>query len=143
MSNLLGKVAEERMLEDAKSFVRASGQFRTIPDLAKLLRVEVRDLDQQLNDWKDRREIFSIKDGTEGELFPAFAFATNRGPQVSEAIPRVLEIFKDKLSDWGIAAWFIAGSSYLDGDSPKDLVEETPNRVVEAARDEMNEVSHG
>jgi hypothetical protein len=47
------------------------------------------------------------------------------------------------LSDWGIAAWFIAGSSYLDGDSPKDLVEETPNRVVEAARDEMNEVSHG
>lgn len=143
MSNLLGKAAEERMLEDAKSFVRASGQFRTIPDLAKLLRVEVRDLDQQLNDWKDRREILSIRDGTEGELFPVFGFGSKCGLQVSEAIPGVLEIFRGRLSDWGIAAWFIGGSSYLDGDSPRDLVEETPNRVVEAARDEMNEVSHG
>ena len=143
MSHLQGNAAEEPMLEEAKSFIRASGQFRTVPDLAELLRVEIHDLDQQLNEWKDRREIFSIQDGTEGELFPAFAFDSNRGPRVSEAIPRVLEIFGDKLSDWGIAAWFIAGSSYLDGDSPKDLVEETPNRVIEAARDEMNEVSHG
>ena len=143
MSNLLGKAAEERMLEDAKSSIRASGEFRTVPDLAKLLQVEIHDLDQQLNEWKDRREIFSIQDGTEGELFPAFAFDSNRGPRVSEAIPRVLEIFGDKLSDWGIAAWFIAGSRYLDGESPKNLVEEDPNWVIAAARDEMNEVSHG
>lgn len=143
MSHLHSNAAEERMLEDAKSFIRASGEFRTVPDLAKLLRVEIHDLDQQLDEWKDRREIFSIQDGTEGELFPVFAFNTNRGPQLCDAIPRVLEIFGGKLSDWGIAAWFIAGSSYLDGEFPKDLLEENPNRVIAAARDEMNEVSHG
>src|SRR5208282_6158893 len=128
-SYLQGKAAEDRMLEDARSFIRASGEFRTVPDLAKLLRVGIHDLELQLNDSKDRREIFSIQDGTEGELFPIFAFDSNRGPQVSEAIPRVLEIFGDRLSDWGIAAWFIAGNSYLDGASPKNLVEENPNRV--------------
>jgi hypothetical protein len=143
MSHLQGNAPEERMLEDAKSFIRASGQFRTVPDLAELLRVEIHDLDQQLNDWKDRREIFSIQDRPGGELFPVFAFAANRGPQVSEAIPRVLEILGDRLSDWGIAAWFIAGSSSLDGGSAKDLVEETPNRVIEAARDEIKEISDG
>ena len=143
MSHLQGKAAEERMLEDAKGFVRASGEFLTVLNLAELLGVEIHDLDVQLNGWKDRREIFSIQDGTEGELFPAFAFDSIRGAHVSEAIPGVLEIFGDKLSDWGIAAWFIAGSSYLDGESPKDLVEGSPNRVIAAARDEMNGVSHG
>jgi hypothetical protein len=143
MSHLQGKAAEEQMLENAKSFVRASGEFRTVPDLAKLLRIEINDLNQQLHDWKDRREIFSIQDGTEGELFPLFAFDRNRGPRVSEAIPGVLEIFRDRLSDWGIAAWFIAGNSYLDGESPKSLVEKNPNRVIAAALDEISEVSHG
>ena len=59
MSHLQGKAAEDRMLEDTKSFIRASGEFRTVPDLAKLLRVEINDLDQELHDWKDRGEIFS------------------------------------------------------------------------------------
>lgn len=79
MSCLQGKAAEDRMLEDAKSFIRASGEFRTVSDLAKLLRVGIHDLELQLNDWKDCREIFSIQDGTDGELFPAFAFNSKRG----------------------------------------------------------------
>jgi hypothetical protein len=137
------KAAEDRMLEDAKSYIRASGEFRTVPDLAKLLQVEVHNLDQELNDWKDRREIFSIQDEAAGELFPVFGFDSKCGLQVSAAIPGVLEIFRGKLSDWGIATWFIAGNSYLDGESPKDLVEGNPNRVIAAARDEMNGVSHG
>jgi hypothetical protein len=70
-------------------------------------------------------------------------FDRSRGPQVSVAIPNVLEIFGDRLSDWAIAAWFIAGNGYLDGESPKNLVEKNPNRVIAAAQDEMNEVSHG
>ena len=90
MSHLQGNAAEEPMLEEAKSFIRASGQFRTVPDLAELLRVEIHDLDQQLNEWKDRREIFSIQDGTEGELFPLFAFDRNRGPQVAAAIASLI-----------------------------------------------------
>ena len=93
--------------------------------------------------WKNREEIFSIPGGTEGQLFPLFALDPNRGPQVIEAIPKVLRIFGDKLSRWAIAGWFIAACSFLDDQSPKDLVEEEPDWVIAAAEDEMNEVSHG
>ena len=62
---------------------------------------------------------------------------------MSEAIPRNLEIFGDALSDWAIAAWFIADSSYLDVKSPIELVEGNPNRAIAAAQDEMNGVSYG
>ena len=143
MTQLKGKVAEERMLEDAKRFILASGEFRTVPDLAKLLRVDSHRLNQQLNAWRDRNEIFSIQDGTDGELFPVFAFDRNRDLQVFEAIPQILQIFGDKLSRWGIASWFIAACSYLDDQSPKDLIEEDPDWVIAAARDEIDEVSHG
>jgi hypothetical protein len=143
MTQLKGKFAEERMLEDAKRFILASGEFRTVPDLAKLLRVDRHKLNQQVNAWRDRKEIFSIPDGTEGELFPIFAFDRNRDLQVFETIPQILQIFGGKLSRWGIAAWFIAACSYLDDQSPKDVLEEEPDWVIAAARDEIEEVSHG
>ena len=60
-----------------------------------------------------------------------------------EAIPKVLQIFGDKLSRWAIAGWFIAACSYLDDQFPKDLLGEDPDWVVAAARDEIDEISHG
>jgi len=143
MTHLKGKVAEDRMPEDAKRFILASGEFRTVPDLAKILRVDRHRLDQQLNAWRDCGKIFSIPGGTEGELFPLFAFDQNRGLQVFEEIHQIMQIFGDTFSRWGIAGWFIAACSYLDDQSPKDLLEEDPDWVIAAARDEIDEVSHG
>ena len=60
MTELKGKAAEERMLEDAKRFILASGEFRTVSDLARLLQVDSNKLAQQLNAWKKCGEIFSI-----------------------------------------------------------------------------------
>lgn len=120
----------------------ASGEFRTVPELARLLRLDNRKLKQQLNDWKNCGGIFSISGGTEGELFPLFALDPNRGLQVFEAFPKVLQIFEDKLSQWAIAGWFIAACSYLDDQSPKNLLEEDPDWVIAAAQDEIIEISH-
>jgi len=142
MTKLKGEVVQERMLEDAKRSILASGEFRTVADLAEFLRVDRHRLDQQLNAWRDCSKIFSIPGGAEGELFPLFAFDPNRGLQVFEAIHRILQIFGDKLSPWAIAGWFIAACSYLDDQSPKDLVAEDPAWVIAAARDEIDEVSH-
>jgi hypothetical protein len=140
---LNGEVAQERMLEDAKRFILASGEFRTILDLGQLLQVDSHRLDQQLNSWKNRGEIFSILGENGSELFPVFAFDTNSGPQVFEAIPKVLQILGDKLSRWAIAGWFIAACSYLDDQAPKDLLDEDPDWVIAAARDEIDEISRG
>ena len=137
------KAAQERMLEDARRTVLASGEFRTTSDLAKLLQIDRHKLDHQLNVWKDRNEIFSIECGSEGELFPKFAFDRNRDLQVFDAIPQILEIFGNKLSPLVIASWFIADCSYLDDQAPKDVLQADPDWVIAAARDEMDEVSHG
>jgi len=142
-TELKGNAAEERMLEDAKRFILASGEFRTASDLAKLLQADSHKLAQQLNAWKNCGEIFSIPGDNESELFPVFALDPRSGPQVFEAIPKVLQIFGDKLSRWAIAGWFVAACSYLDDQLPKDLLGEDPDWVVAAARDEIDEISHG
>lgn len=143
MTQLQTKAAEERMFEEAKRAIRASGEFQTVTDLAALLRVDPHGLNQQLNAWKNRRQIFSIHDETVGELFPVFAFDRSHGLRVFEAVPAILKVFGNKLSSWGIAAWFIADCSYLDNQAPKDLAEREPNWVIAAAQDEIDEISHG
>jgi hypothetical protein len=142
MEHLKGEVAQKRMLEDAKSFILASGEFRTVSDLAQLLGIDSHKLDQQLKDWKNRGMIFSISSETQGELFPLFALDRRRGLEVFVAVSKVLQVFQGKLSKWAIASWFIAACSYLDDQSPKDLVEEDPDWVIAAALDEISEISH-
>lgn len=137
------KDTQERMLENARRTVLASGEFRTASELAKFLQVDSHKLNHQLKVWKDRNEIFSIDGGTEGELFPKFAFDRNRDLHLSDAIPQILEIFGNKLSRLAIASWFIADSSYLDDQPPKDVLQADPDWAIDAARDEMEEVSHG
>jgi hypothetical protein len=122
-----GKVTQERMLEHARRTVLASGEFRTASDLATLLQIDSPKLSHQLNVWKDRNEIFSIQGGTEGGLFPKFAFDRNRDLQLFDAIPRILEIFGNKLPALAIASWFIADCSYLDDQSPKDVLQGDPD----------------
>ena len=138
-----GEVTQERMLEDARRTVLASGEFRTASDLAELLQIESHKLNHQLNVWKDRNEIFSIEGGTDGELFPKFAFDRNRDLHLFDAIPRILQILGNKLSRLAIASWFIADCSYLDDQPPKDVLQADPDWVIDAARDEMEEASHG
>jgi hypothetical protein len=137
------KDTQERMLEHTRRTVLASGEFRTASELAKFLQVDSHKLNHQLKVWKDRNEIFSIEGGTESELFPKFAFDRNRDLHLFDAIPRILEIFGDKLSRLAIASWFIADSSYLDDQPPKDVLQADSDWAIDAARDEMEEVSHG
>jgi hypothetical protein len=133
----------ELAMQQCITAIRDSGEFLTADNLAKFLLVDSNKLRKQLTDWKGRGEIFSVQDAAEGELFPVFAFDNSHGLQLFEAIPRVLEVFRDRLSAWGIAGWFVAASSYLDDQLPKDLLREDPDWVVEAALDWMGEVSHG
>lgn len=46
-------------------------------------------------------------------------------------------------SDWGLAYWFASVNSFLGGKRPQDLLIDTPDRVVDAAKDEVAGVLHG
>ena len=143
MADTMPSSIEQRMMEEAKNDVRETGQFLTAQELAEFFNSDLADLQTCLNEWVTRGEIFSILDGSAGELFPVFAFERSHGIRPFDAIAKVLSIFGDRLSDWGIASWFIGLNSFLDDQCPRDLVGEDPEWVIEAARDEMEECSHG
>ena len=134
---------ERRMLEDAKNHVRESGQFRTAQELAEISSLDLDDLQSRLKGWETRGEIFSINDGSTGELFPIFAFDNAGDIRQFGAIADALGIFGDHISQWAIASWFIAANGYLDGQCPKDLLETHPELVIGAARDAIAGCIHG
>lgn len=55
----------------------------------------------------------------------------------------MLEIFRGKKDDWGLAYWFASVNSFLGGKRPQDLLISKPDRVVAAAEDEVAGVLHG
>ena len=143
MENVEPGLIQQRMFEDARNYVRNSGQFQTAQVLAKLFSLDLDDFQARLESWKSRGEIFSIEDGDSGELFPAFAFDQTQGPSPHEAMSQILKFLANIGSKWAIASWFIGLNSYLDDQCPKDLLWEDPDWVIEAARDEMIECHHG
>ncbi len=143
MADPIPGLSERRMLEDAKKHVRESDQFRTAQNLAELFSLDPDDLQSRLREWETRREIFSIDQGSAGELFPVFAFDQTTYLRPHEAISEVLDILGNIGSTLFIASWFISANSYLDGQCPKDLLGEDPEWVIEAARDAIAGCTHG
>jgi hypothetical protein len=133
----------ELSVQQCVTAIRDSGAFMRADKLANSLHVDANELRNQLAIWKERGEIFTLEDAAAGELFPAFAVDNRDGLRVFDAIPRILQVFKGRLSPWGIAGWFVGVSSFLDDQLPKDLLADEPDWVVEAARDWFDECAHG
>lgn len=56
---------------------------------------------------------------------------------------KVIEILAKNKDSWGMAYWFRSDNSFLGGKRPQDLLASEPERVIEAAMDEVQEISHG
>lgn len=54
---------------------------------------------------------------------------------------QVLRILKTapEMSDWDVAVWWISSSGWLDGLTPRDIYQEDPSALYEAARQEIAE----
>jgi ribosomal 50S subunit-recycling heat shock protein len=85
--------------------------------------------------WKKAGMIFSINHRG-AEYFPAFQFRDGRP---HPAIAKVLATLPRKLTPWQIAFWFVSTNGWLDGDAPKDRLEDV-GKVVAAAEREGEEV---
>lgn len=83
------------------------------------------------------RKIFAVSH-QEATYVPSFQFDKKGCPR--PAIAGVMEIFGDKLSDWGLALWFTAANGWLDGRRPVDFLSSDPKLVVQAAEHEAAEL---
>lgn len=81
--------------------------------------------------------IFGVKT-QRGLRYPGFQFATNGRPLPDmETILAILEPDEDP---WDIAFWMDTENALLDGRKPAEVLQDSPQRVVDAARREMEPV---
>lgn len=80
--------------------------------------------------WKAAGKVFAVSEGR-ADRYPAFQFGDDGKPlPVIEKVIRALAGW----STWAIALWFASNSGWLGGRRPVDLLLDSPDEVVDAAR---------
>jgi hypothetical protein len=83
------------------------------------------------NEWRSNGRIFGVNDGKQW-VYPLFQIKEGRPHKL---VSEVLRLLRPKMTDWEIFAWFTAPDMWsCQGRKPKDLLDESPKAVVEAAR---------
>jgi hypothetical protein len=137
------KAAREqaRMLIDAKTAILNSGDFLPANEVAKIAGFSASNPSVQPNKWKRNRDIFAIQQGRD-DYFPLYALNPD-DHRPRKQMAEILRIFGDAKDGWGLAFWFAALNSFLDDERPQDVLAIDPDRVIAAAKDEMDGVQHG
>ncbi|PLC52901.1 hypothetical protein CR155_15985 [Pollutimonas nitritireducens] len=133
---------EAVMLVQARKAVLESGDWLTAAEVAQLAELSTRNPSAQPNKWKKQGQIFAINHGGV-DYFPGYGLDRNAGFRPSKAMAKVIEILARNKDSWGMAYWFRSDNSFLGGKKPQDLLASEPERVIEAAMDEVQEIAHG
>jgi len=133
---------EAVMLVQARKAVLESGDWLTAAEVAQLAELSTRNPSAQPNKWKKQGQIFAINHGGV-DYFPGYGLDRNAGFRPSKAMAKVIEVLARNKDSWGMAYWFRSENSFLGGKKPQDLLASEPERVIEAAMDEVQEIAHG
>lgn len=132
---------EAAMLGQARQAVLASGDWLTAIQIAKLAGLSTRNPSSQPNKWKKQGKIFAIRHkGT--DYFPGYGLDPKASYRPIKALAEVIKIFSEHKDSWGMAYWFQSDNSLLAGKRPQDFLATEPERVLEAAQDEAQEIAH-
>jgi len=135
-------LAQARMMVDAKSAILNSGDLLPAGEIAKLAGYSANNPSAQPNKWKRDGAIFAIHHkGT--DYFPIYALNPDENYRPCKAVADILRVFGDTKDSWGLAFWFAGLNSFLDDQRPQDLLAADPERVIAAAKDEVEGVQHG
>lgn len=77
------------------------------------------------------------------DYYPSYALDRQTGYHPFTMLANILEVFAGRKDDWGLAYWFASVNSFLGGKRPQDLLAKHPERVMAAARDEVDAIAHG
>ena len=133
---------EAAMLVRARKAVLENGDWLTSADIAQLAGLSTRNPSAQPNKWKKRGLIFAINQGGV-DYFPGYGLDRHASFRPLKALAEVIEIFAGRKDGWGMACWFSSSNSCLRGKRPQDLLASAPKRVIEAAIDEIQGITHG
>jgi hypothetical protein len=135
-------LAQARMMVEAKTTILNSGDLVPAGEIAKLAGYSINNPSAQPNRWKREGAIFAIQyKGT--DYYPLYALDPNENYRPYKQLAKVLRIFGDNRDSWGLAFWFAGLNSFLDDKRPQDILAKHANRVIAAAKDEVEGVQHG
>ncbi|SCZ47311.1 MULTISPECIES: hypothetical protein [unclassified Pseudomonas] len=133
---------EAAMLVQARKAVLESGDWLTAADIAQVAQLSTRNPSAQPNKWKKQGQIFAINHGGV-DYFPGYGLDPDASYRPSKALAKVIEVFEGHKDSWGMAYWFRSDNSFLGGKKPQDLLASAPDRVIDAALDEIQGIAHG
>ncbi len=133
---------EAAMLVRSRQVVLESGDWLTAAEIAELAGLSTRNPSAQPNKWKKQGQIFAINHRGV-DYFPGYGLDREGGFRPVKALAKIIGIFGEHKDGWGMAYWFHSDNSFLGGKRPQDLLASAPERVIEAAMDEIQEITHG
>jgi hypothetical protein len=136
------ELKEAAMLARARTAVLQSGDWMTAAEIAQVAGFSTSNPSAQPNKWKRDGAIFAIRHNGV-DYFPSYGLDPKAGYRPLKSMARVIDIFRDAKDAWGMSYWFGSVNSFLGGKRPQDLLAVEPDRVIAAARDELEEVAHG
>jgi hypothetical protein len=133
---------EAEMLARARAAVLKSGDWMTAAEIASIAGFSTSNPSAQPSKWKREKSIFAITHNG-NDYFPSYGLHPATGYRPVKALSTLLQLFADSKDGWGLAYWFMSPNSFLGGKRPQDLLVTSPERVIDAARDELEGVTHG
>lgn len=133
---------EAAAIAKLRTAVLGEAEWLTAAQVAQIAGLSATNPSAQPNKWKRQRQIFAI-DLNGVDYFPGFGLDPMAGYRPRRALSQVLDIFGGEKDGWGAAYWFLSANSLLGGRRPMDVLPLEPDRVIEAARDEMEPIAHG
>jgi len=135
-------IREAVMVGRIRRAVLEGADWLTANQVAQLAGLSASNPSTQPNKWKRQRQIFAIHHNGV-DYFPGYALDPATGYRPRKSLKPILEVFGDEKDGWGIAGWFLALNSFLGARKPQDLLASEPQKVLDAAIDEMQDIAHG
>jgi len=133
---------EAEMMARARAAVLTSGDWMTAAEIAGIAGFSASNPSAQPSKWKREKSIFAITHNG-SDYFPSYGLNPASGYRPLKALATVIGLFGEHKDGWGLAYWFMSPNSFLGGKRPQDLLRSSPERVIEAAKDELEGVTHG
>ncbi|WP_122429569.1 hypothetical protein [Pseudomonas viridiflava] len=140
--NAKNLLIQARMLAKALNEIISSGDWLTVNDMAVMASAEPPGLGDRLAQWEAEGRLFSFNH--KGiQLFPSYALDPAHSYQPVERLSEIIAVLATMKNGWLMACWFASPNSYLGGKTPKTLLSSEPDKVLDAAHDEVEGIFHG
>lgn len=133
---------EAKMIANAQEKVIQSTQWVTAAEISEMVGFKSTNKSAGPAKWKASNKIFSVRFKSD-ELYPIYALDKSNGFNPVSGLKPILDEFAGFKDSWGAAYWFAGANGYLGGKLPQDLLQSQPALVLEAAKDELQGVTHG